>query len=224
MFKKMLIISLLSLSIFTFSNLTWATSVVSLDDTVWLIDGNFKTTINFPNYMSLTVTLPKLANFQQFGVSEIFFFDGNGDFEDTLLLLGGEQGLTVPLPTWNQKGLNFTVDITEIADAIAESLGDYVSGEPSKPPVFSGKIASNGLSISGKFTLNYKISIGAETESPINGTLSITFTFKGKPEPDSGSLSLSKAKNGMASRLPVIKNIISDIKSLIPRKGGLPKK
>jgi len=215
----------------------------SLSDTGWKISGNFTAAIKFPNYVELSVKLPKLETFwNTLGIGEAFYYHGDGTFEDLILsllpMVAGNTGVDVPLPTWKQDGLNFTVDITEfsaaLADALQNLLGDVatIDREPTKPPSFSGKVDSRGASISGKLTVNYSLSIAlGELGSPMDGTLSLTMSFKGTPlqpgatsaqaafESTSWSLA-SKAQSDGALRLSsAIQNLLSEIKALVSPNG-----
>ncbi len=239
MLKKMMVTFLFIISMIGFSNPARAAAPsFPLDETTWKVGGNFTTSIKFPNFVELTVKMPKLETFwSTFGIGEVFYFAEDGTFQDLILallpLLAGDT--EVPLPTWTQTGSNFTVDITELSTVLAEGLqgmlGDLatVDGTPSKPPVFSGKVASNGSSISGKVAISYNLSIQLGDGSPLNGTLSVTMSFKGTYVPPEEAAAMksslqSKTRNGKPiEMLRSIKLAISDIISLIPRK-GVPQK
>ena len=213
----------------------------SLSDTGWKISGNFTAAIKFPNYVELSAKLPKLETYwNTLGAGEAFYFHGDGTFEDLLLsllpLLAGNTGIDIPPPTWSQNGLNFVIDVTEfsnaLADAIQSTLGDMatVDPQPTKDPAFSGKVDSKGASISGKLTVNYNLSIVLGGLAPVDGTLSLTMSFKGTPLQsgtmssravfESASWSLaSKTKTEGALRFSsAIKNMLSEIKALVPPK------
>ena len=214
----------------------------ALDETVWKISGSFTAAIKFPNYVELSVKLPKLETFwNTLGMGEAFSFNGDGTFEDLMLsflpMLAGD--VKVPMPTWEQNGSNFTIDVTgfslALADALQNALGNIatIGGAPSKTPTFSGKVDSKGASISGKLAISYDISIelGEQGLTPMDGTLSLTMTFKGtrltsgtasaRAAFESASSTLwSKVKSeGALKFFSVIKNTISEIKALVPPKG-----
>ncbi|MBI2357998.1 MAG: hypothetical protein HYV04_03670, partial [Deltaproteobacteria bacterium] len=89
--KEVTVISLLLLSLMGASKFAYgAPSSYLLGDTAWLIDGNVKATLDSPNLVKLSTTLPKLATFATLGVPEIFVFHGDGTFEGTA--------------TWTQSG------------------------------------------------------------------------------------------------------------------------
>jgi hypothetical protein len=214
----------------------------SLSDTGWKISGNFTAAIKFPNYVELSVKLPKLETYwNTLGTGETFYFHGDGTFEDLILsllpLLAGNMGVDLPLPTWQQNGLSFAIDVTEfsaaLADALQSILGDIatIDREPTKPPSYTGKVDSKGASISGKLAINYNLSVVLGSVSPMDGTLSLTMSFKGTPLQsgamsaraafESASWSLgSKAKSEGALRFSsAIKNMLSEIRALVPSKG-----
>lgn len=239
MLKRMIIISIFIVSMIGLSNPASATTPsFLLDETTWQVGGNFTTSIKFPNLVELTLKMPKLETFwSTFSIGEVFYFAGDGTFEDLILaflpLLAGDA--EVPLPTWTQTGSNFTVDITELSIALAEGLqgmlGDLatVNGTPSKPPTFSGKVGSNGSSISGKVAISYDLSIQLGDGSPINGTLSVTMSFKGTYMPPEEAIAMksslrSKTQKAKSSEmLWTMKHIFSEIASVIPRK-AVPQK
>lgn len=218
----------------------------ALDETVWKISGNFTAAIKFPNYVELSVKLPKLETlWNNFGIGEAFSFNGDGTFEDLMLsfLPMLASNLEVPMPTWEQNGSNFTIDVTgfslALADALQNALGNIatIDGTPSKTPTFSGKVDSKGASISGKLAINYDISIelGELGLTPIDGTLSLTMTFKGTrlmPGAASARAAFESASSSVWSKVKsegalkvfsVIKNAISEIKALVPKEINLLK-
>jgi hypothetical protein len=213
----------------------------SLSETGWKISGNFTAAIKLPNYVELSVKLPKLETYwNTFGAGEAFYFHGDETFEDLILsllpLLAGNMGVDVPLPTWQQNGLNFNIDVTDfslaLADALQSILGDIatIDREPTKAPSFSGKVDSKGTSISGKLTVNYNLSIALGSGSPVDGTLSLTMSFKGTPlqsaatsaraafESASWSLGSKTKSEGALKFSSAIKNMLSEIKALVPPK------
>jgi hypothetical protein len=226
MLRKMLIISIFIVSMIGLSNPALATTPsYPLDGTYWQIDGKVTIKLNFPNLVSITLALPKLATLATLGSPEVFVFNGDGTFTGSLLDLGSSMELDIPPLTWDQTGNNFTVDIADFAAALLDSLNaSGLTVTQTKPPVFSGKVASNGSSISAKLTIGYNISVDLGTGGPpmSAGTLSVTGSFKGTPA-EATLLSLSKATIGQPSKWSIIKNILLDIKAQIPRK-GVPQK
>src|SRR5512139_1703110 len=101
----LVVVSLFSLSIGPFVADTQATTPsFPLDDTVWMVGGNFTAAIKFPNYVELSVKLPKLDTFwSNFGFGEVFAFNGDDKtFQGLLLSLMSMLGsdTEIPMPTW----------------------------------------------------------------------------------------------------------------------------
>lgn len=241
----LVVVSLFSLSIGPFVADTHATTPPSipLDDTVWMVGGNFTAAIKFPNYVELSVKLPKLDTFwNNFGFGEVFAFNGDRTFQGLLLSLMSMLGsdTEIPMPTWSQNGANFYINIDQFSlalqDTLKTALGDLGTVEltATKPPSFSGKVDSRGTSISGKMAINYNVSIelGDMGFPPIDGTLSLTMSFKGLPYYTSSAASAratfdsasstvwTKANSEGASRVfSIIKSAISEIKALAPSRG-----
>jgi hypothetical protein len=213
----------------------------SLSDTGWKISGNFTASIKFPNLVELSVKLPKLETYwNSFGAGEMFYFQGDGTFEDLLLsllpMLAGNTGIDIPPPTWSQNGLNFIVDVTDFSNAVADALQSVlgnlatVNPESTKDPSFTGKVDSKGASISGKLAIYYNLSIALGSGSPVDGTLSLTMSFKGIPlqsgvtaaraafESTSWSLASKANSEGALRFSSAIKNMLSEIKALVPPK------
>ena len=228
MLKRMLIISVVLFSMVAISNRSWAASTVpDLSDTTYDIKGKLTAKINFPNLISITATLPQVYNF-----GETFSFYDDGTFEDALItaLLGFSD--SIDLPTWEQTGSNFTVDLTPLSDSLSAMLsgldipGFTVTGEPSSSPTITGKVASNG-NISGNINLGWDITIeDTDLGLSIDGTLSITLKFTGTPEEEgaAGKVSRSLSKSSKASVPLNIKKLISDALTSIPLKGATPVK
>ncbi len=222
----MLIVSIVLLSMMAISNRSWAASPApDLSDTTYDIKGKLTLKINFPDLISLTATLPQVYNF-----GEVFYFYGDGTFEDALItaLLGFSD--SVDVPTWEQDGSTFLVDLTPLSDSIEAMLSELdisgfsISSEPTKDPSFSGKVASNG-NISGNINLGWDITIEGELDSEpvtIDGTLSLTLKFTGTPQEE--ALILSSPKSKKVSVPLNIKKLISDALTSIPLKGATPVK
>lgn len=220
MLKRMLIVSIVLLSMMAISNRSWAASTApDLSDTIYDIKGKLTLKINFPNLISLTATLPQVNNF-----GEVFYFNGDGTFEDELItaLLSD----SVDLPTWTQNGSTFLVDLTPLSDSISAMLsgldisGFSISSEPSRDPTFPGKIAANG-NISGNINLGWNITIEGGPV-PIDGTLTVTLKFTGTP---SAQMVLPSSSKSSKASVPLnIKKLISDTLTSIPLKGAKPVK
>jgi hypothetical protein len=222
MLKKMMVTLLFIVLMIGFSYPALATAPsFPLGNTGWMIGGNIKATINFPNLVSLSLALPNLGYlWTQFGIGEAFQFNGDGTFEDLILLLIPSlvPNTTVPLPTWTQNGSNFTVDLTDLSLALGTALQNSLGGLATvdSTPVtssFTGKVASNGTSISGKVNIAYKISIDIGTATPITGTLSVTMSYKGSPatqaQVQAVESELYKAQSGKSSEvLSAIKEVL----------------
>ena len=207
----------------------------SLSDTGWNISGNFTASIKFPNLVELSVKLPKLETYSStFGAGEMFYFHGDGTFEDLLLsllpMLGTNTGIEIPPPTWSQNGLNFLIDVTDfsnaVADALQSMLGDLatVSPQPTSEPSFSGKVDSRGASISGKLAINYSVSVVLGSGTPVDGTLSLKMGFKGTPlqaaasartafEAASSSLGEKAGSEGASRMYSAVKTMLLEVKN-----------
>lgn len=214
MIRKMLISSILFLAVVTSTNLTWATTGPSCSDMTgsYVIDGNLKLSVNFPNYVSATITLPKLANLGDI-VGEAFYFYSDGTFGDQLLCsaLGYDSCYFAPWEQYNN--CTFAIDLSGVASYLLDMLSQYgVEAEVVGSTIVTGKIAGNRTH-SGKFTLKINI------YSPMEGNLSLSMSFKGYPV-----VYDSLQKKGKASVKPEIKNFFSSVLSMIPRKGTAPKK
>jgi hypothetical protein len=62
MLKKMLIVSILFLLIVSFSNTSWATTVNTPYGYYQIVGGKLKVSVNFTNFVKLTIDLPNLAS------------------------------------------------------------------------------------------------------------------------------------------------------------------
>ena len=82
MMKKMMIRLTLVLALVALTTPVWAASCPDVltddgDGYYYAIDGNLKVSVNFPSYVTATITLPKLANFGDF---EGFYFESRWNF------------------------------------------------------------------------------------------------------------------------------------------------
>ncbi len=219
MSKKIIVISMLLLSIFAFSNS--ALAVWDLSDSGYWISGSLTVKANFPNLVTATVTLPKVQN-----LGEYFIFYSDGTFEGELIgtlfgLLGGD---LYSYPWWEEdsKG-NFTVHLDDLVDEFASSLTDLGLDVSYKTPNITGKVDKNG-NISGK--LNMVLNLGIDTSGSdfytdyITGSITITTSYKGTYDPSFFSYSLKqgkKASSGMSAK-KILGDFITSIKSQLPKK------
>ena len=206
--------AILFLAMVASTNLTWATPSSSCSDMTgsYVVDGSVKLPVNFPNYASATITLPKLANLGDL-VGEVFYFYGDGTFGDQLLCsaMGFDSCNFAPWEQYNN--CTFAIDLSGIASYLLDMLSQYgVDAEVAGSTTVTGKIASNGTN-SGKF--NLKINI----DSPVEGNLSLSVSFKGYPVAYD-----SLQKKNKSSLKPEIKNFLSSVLSMISRKGTALKK
>jgi hypothetical protein len=219
MFKKMTIIAVLILTVFAFSSHAGATTTpyYNLSDySTFLISGAMTIKVDFKNWVTLTVLLPKVQNFQEY-----YMFNYDGTFSDMLLTtaLGMSEDTSIPLPYWTQNGSAFLVDFSGMADAIEASLTEMgLSADANKNPILAGKIDKKG-NISGKLNLGWDVSVDASEAGlgTLTGAVTITMSFKGTPTNYTpiGILSQSEQKDAAQVNL---KNIISEILSRIPVK------
>lgn len=204
MLKKLILISIFFFSAAIASHPAEAAFTSCRDLTgTYRIDGSLKVSVNFPDYVSATITLPKLMTL---GIvaGEYFYFYDDHTFSDKLLesYLGTELGL------WEQNGCNFTIDLSNLAESLLELLADNdVTGEIVGSTTLTGKISTRDGTNSGKFSLKINVS------SPVQGSLSISLSFKGIPV-----ASDSMPQSGRSTINPQIKNFISSVFSSLPRK------
>jgi hypothetical protein len=218
MIKRTLIALILAVSILAFSVPASATSYFSLDDLVYEISGKMTVKIDIRDYATLSVTLPKLDNFD-----ELFIFYSDGTFMDNLMYNMSDSDYTTGLyyPTWSQSGINFTVDLSDLAYSIESELGSYVdiSGGATKSPVITGKISNNGNSISGKMNLGWNISTYVpDLDQTINGSITISMTYKGIYYGYVEYYSALKASEGRTAFKKAVKEAIVNVLSSLPKK------
>jgi hypothetical protein len=205
MLKKLIVLSIFFFSAAIASHPVEAasTSCPPLTGT-YRIDGNLKVSINFPDYVSATITLPKLSSLSNKATGEYFYFKDGGIFTDTLLdeYLGNELG------HWEQNGCGFTIDLSDLVDSLIDMLADYdLKGEIVGSTVLTGRISTRDGTNSGKFSLKIDVS------SLVAGSISISLSFKGIPV---SSDPISQSADSLISLQ--IKNFISGIFSILPRK------
>jgi len=204
MLKKLIVLSIFFFSAAIASHPAEAAFTSCRDLTgTYRIDGSLKVSVNFPDYVSATITLPKLMSLG-IATGEYFYFDKDGIFSDKLL----ESYLGTDLGHWEQNGCNFTINLSDLAESLLELLADNkVTGKIAGSPTLTGKISTRDGTNSGKFSLKIDVS------SPIQGSLSISLSFKGIPV-----ASDSIPQSGKSPINPQIKNFISSIFSSLPRK------
>jgi hypothetical protein len=219
MSKKIIIISMMLLSILAFSNSASAVFDVSEPD-YYSISGNLALKADFKNWVTATVTLPKVQNFDEF-----FVFYGDGEFQGYLIytLFGLLGDSSLPYPTWDEDSRgNFVVDLSDLASGFEDSLSQLgVDVTATKDPSITGKVDSRG-NISGKMNLGWYVSIDASEAGlgTISGTITATSAFKGTPVYLSSSFSLPQDKN-TSSRMAIQKvvgDFITSIKNQLPKK------
>jgi hypothetical protein len=154
MLRKALIMSVVSLSIITLSNLAW-TSVVG----TWDVQGTEKVTVKIPGYGSDTETVK---------FYDEFTFHSNGQFE--MIDMGG---------TWSQTGKKFTINLdpSDVEAFFEYYLGEYgfdVSVDVTGA-TFTGTEQKNGT-IKGKITLNMNVYF---YDLDVDGTIRVTANFSG---------------------------------------------
>jgi hypothetical protein len=222
MIKKILIASVLVMSIFAFTVPASATttSIPYLDDQVYCISGKMTAKIDVKNYITLSVTIPNLSTYK-----EVFIFFGDGTWMDQLLYTAatsdGSYTSGIDYPTWSQSGANFTVDLSSLADSIESSLGSYVnlSGGATKNPVITGKVSKN--TISGKMALGWNMSVPVEGYGTISGSITISMTYKGTDCGDVVYSSLTASESNTALQKAVQDAIVYVLSSL-PKKAQEP--
>ena len=208
MLKKLIVLSIFFFLLTIASNPVEAASASCPDLTgKYRIDGSLKVSVNFPDFISATITLPKLMTLG-IAAEEYFYFkkDGTDDrvFTDKLL----ESYLGTDLGHWEQNGCNFTINLSDLADSLLDLLADNdLEAEIIGSKTLTGKISTRDGTNSGKFSLKIDVI------SPIKGSLSISLTFKGIPV-----ASDPIPQNGKSPITPQIKNFISSIFSSLPRK------
>jgi hypothetical protein len=214
MFKKLTIIAVLMLALFAFSSHAGATTTPywDLGDSMYAISGAMTIKVDFRNWATLSLTLPKVQNFQEY-----YMFNWDGTFSDALLTtaLGMSEDTSIPLPYWTQNGSAFVVDFSSMADAIEASLTDMgLSATAQKAPTIVGKIDKTGK-ISGKLNLGWNVAVDASEAGlgTLTGVVTITMSFKGTPM----YYILSQSEQKHSSQIN-LKNIISEILSRIPIK------
>lgn len=163
MVKRVLLISIFSLSILASFQLVSAASPPVPVEGMWLVAGKLNATAKFPALVTVSASL---SNLRAFG--EVFSFNADKSFSEDLFGLVG---------TWEQNESSFTVQID--LDALLKELEQFgIRGEISKY-AFSGKVQNNGK-MTGKIILNLDLT----TIPPVlSGTMTLSGTFTGTAGP-----------------------------------------
>ncbi|NWF97499.1 MAG: hypothetical protein HXY52_00985 [Nitrospirae bacterium] len=217
--KKVVLILVVALTIFSLTIPANATSYYgnSISGKIYDIYGKLTVSINLKDYVSLTVTLPKVEKYQEF-----FGFHDSGYFYDLLLMtaFSSDYGSYIEPPTWQQNGSTFVVDLSNLVSDINYTLSQYVdiNSSPTKSPYITGKVSSNASSISGKLALGWAVSAYVEElGGTVNGTILITMTYKGYP---STYWHWASAKAKSTSLKGSIKRALEQALSTLPKKVG----
>ena len=174
MFKRLLVISIVTFSIVAFSSFAWA----SVEGT-WDVQGKMTVKVSIKGYGSQT---------QKTDFSDELTFDGGGAFD-----------MTDMSGSWSQKKKSFVVkldpdDISQyFEDAISDEIGTDVTVEVTKIS-FTGTEQKNGT-IKGTLKINMILYID---EYDITGKVAVTTTFKGTRVEDVGTLSVKEKESSQS--------------------------
>jgi hypothetical protein len=218
--KRLMLASilLLSLTLMLTSAPAWAVATVTATSTcksvsgqTFSVAGSVKITVNFPDYATATITLPKLENVVG-AAGETFVFGADGKLSDEIL----DSFLDITyFGTWKQDGCNIAVDFTYGAEKVVSALAELgIDAEIVPPTTTTAKISTKDGTNSGKLTI--KINILA----PYEGTLSIQVTFKGIPATAASKDSLARQESFNSD----LKYHLEGIYSIILRERTAPKK
>ena len=188
MFKRLLVISIVTFSIVAFSGFAWA----SVEGT-WDVQGKMTVKVSIKGYGSQT---------QKADFSDELTFDGGGAFD-----------MTDMSGSWSQKKKSFVVkldpdDISQyFEDAISDEIGTDVTVEVTKIS-FTGTEQKNG-SIKGTLKINIKLYV--DDYDFLTGKIAVTTTFKGTRVEDAGTLSAKeKESSPSGSVLDVIEEEVNN--------------
>jgi hypothetical protein len=171
-FKRLLVISIVTFSIVAFSSFAWA----SVEGT-WDVQGKMTVKVSIKGYGSQT---------QKADFSDEFTFDGDGAFD-----------MTDMSGSWSQKKKSFVVnldpdDVSQyFEDGLSDEIGTDVTVEVTKIS-FTGTEQKNGT-IKGTIKFNMILYID---DYDITGKVAVTTTFKGTRSYD---MSISSAKEKEAT-------------------------
>ena len=184
MFKRLLVISIVTFSIVAFSSFAWA----SVEGT-WDVQGKMTVKVSIKGYGSQT---------QKADFSDEFTFDGDRAFDMTDI-----EG------TWSQKKKSFVVkldpeDISQYFEAaISDELDTDVTAEVTKIS-FTGTEQKNGT-IKGTLKINMKLYV--DDYDFLTGKVAVTTTFKGTR---AGIASLSSVKEKESSQSGSVFDVIEE--------------
>lgn len=188
MFKRLLVISIVTFSIVAFSSFAWA----SVEGT-WDVQGKMTVKVSVKGYGSHT----EKADF-----SDELTFDDGGAFD-----------MTDMSGSWSQKKKSFVVnldteDISQyFEDAISDEIGTDVTVEVTKIS-FTGTEQKNGT-IKGTIKINMILYI--DDYDFFTGKVAVTTTFKGTRADDAGTLSVKEKEDYQSgSVLDVIEEELND--------------
>jgi hypothetical protein len=172
MFRRLLVISIVTFSIVAFSSFAWA----SVEGT-WDVQGKMTVKFSIKGYGSHT---------EKSDFSDEFTFEGDGAFD--MIDMSGD---------WSQKKKSFVVkldsdDISQyFEDAISDEIGTDVTVEVTKIS-FTGTEQKNGT-INGTLKINMKLYVDDyDFLDLLTGKATVTTTFKGTRAEDVGTLSVKE--------------------------------
>lgn len=214
--KKIILISIIALTIFAFTIPANATSYVSgISGQIYDIYGKFTVSISIKDYVTLAVNLPKVEKYKEY-----FGFHESGYFYDLVLstAFSSDYSSYIEPPTWQQNGNTFIVDLSNLVSDIDSMISQYVdvNSSPTKSPYITGKIGSNAKSISGKLSLGWNFSTYVEElGGTVSGTITILMTYKGYP---STYWHWAAAKDKSTSLRGAVKRALDQALSTLPKK------
>jgi hypothetical protein len=191
MFKRLLVISIVTFSIVAFSSFAWA----SVEGT-WDVQGKMTVKFSIKGFGSHT---------ERSDFSDEFSFDAYGAFD-----------MTDISGSWSQKKKSFVIkldpeDIRQhFEDAISDEIGPDVTVEVTKIS-FKGTEQKNGT-IKGTLKINMKLSVDDNDFLDfVTGKAAVTITFKGTRAEDAGALSVKENEASQSgSVLDVIEEELND--------------
>lgn len=214
--KKIVLIAIITLAIFSLTVPANATSYgSSISGKIYDIYGKVTVSINIKDYVSLSVSLPKVEKYQEF-----FGFHDSGYFYDLILMtaFSSDYGSYIEPPQWQQNGKTFIVDLSTLVSDIDYMISQYVdiNSSPTKSPYLTGKVGSNANSIAGKLSLGWNVSTYIEElGGTVSGSILITMTYKGYP---STYWHWAAAKQKSTSLRGAIKRTLEQALSTLPKK------
>ncbi|MFA6054544.1 MAG: hypothetical protein WC769_04125 [Thermodesulfovibrionales bacterium] len=187
MFKRLLVISIVTFSIVAFSSFAWA----SVEGT-WDVQGK----------MTVKVSVKGYSHTEKSDFSDELTFDGDGAFD-----------MTDMSGSWSQKKKSFVVkldpeDISQyFEDAISDEIGTDVTVEVTKIS-FTGTEQKNGT-IKGTLKINMKLYV--DDNDFLTGKVAVTTTFKGTRAEVAGMSSVKEKESSQSgSVLDVIEEEVNN--------------